>query len=236
VLRGDTRTTEPLAPPKGGLLSSLPELPEVLTAHVKLATVSLAGLIAVTFAGGLLVGMLVWRGQGRVDQTVTRRGVPAAASQEEATPATAGAPAAGAQAASTASARTETNAASATTAGGGLTTPEVKLPNPPPAETAVPATEAIVTPIATGAATDDDPAAKQPARRPTAALRAPRPRRPAAPPSAADTAPAAAKPVAAKPAARPAAAATSKPVATNAAPKPAPKSKPKSTWHDPFAD
>ncbi len=58
--RGNARPTDPVGRP-----AARSPLPAILTAHVRLATVNLAGLVALTFAGGLLVGMLVWRGQGR---------------------------------------------------------------------------------------------------------------------------------------------------------------------------
>ncbi|MEP6654056.1 MAG: hypothetical protein ABJA82_11905, partial [Myxococcales bacterium] len=73
--RGTSRVTEPVI--HRPTPSSFAVL---LTAHVKLATLNLAGLIALTFAGGLLVGMLVWRGQGRGEQPAGSRSLTTAAS------------------------------------------------------------------------------------------------------------------------------------------------------------
>jgi hypothetical protein len=213
--RNRARITEPVAP-----LGNGSSLPAVLTAQVKLATVNLAGLIAVTFAGGLFVGMMVWRGQTRTEPV------------------------------STAHVATTTNApaAVAVPAAPTPTTAPATANNTPPTPgvataAALGSTEAIVTPMPSEHAATDDAANanKLAAHRPTAALRAPRVRRPTPAPVVADTAAlfpkAAAKPQAPR-AAVPASAsgAAAKTVATNSPAKPAAKAKTKAAWHDPFAD
>jgi hypothetical protein len=200
------------------LLDATRTMPAVLAAHVKIATVSLAGLVAVTFAGGLLVGMLVWRGQGRpgADPVVSAAGeatAPASAvGQAAATRRPAG------------SVLPTTNMGAAGLGAGAAP----GMPRP----VAGAATEAIVTPIAVEA---PDTVPETPPRRAMAA--APRARRPVTTtPTVVDTAALFPKtPVAAKPAA-PAVSAAPKTVASNAPAKAAPKSKAKTAWHDPFAD
>jgi hypothetical protein len=228
-------------------------LPAVLTAHVKLATLSLAGLIAVTFAGGLFVGMVVGKGQGRAEP-------PAAARIGGSEPLTATAPA------------TPTPTVShvvgvAPGAATGSPTPAAAAPAVTPSAVSGAATSAAA-PVAPSEATvTPQPEAQPPeaardskAKKPGVALRPPRPRRPAVAgtATATDLPPAGGKLVVSKPttATKPAVAASkptvlaskptahsvvgpstaSKPMANNAAAKPAPKSKTKTTWHDPFAD
>lgn len=220
--------------------AALPAMPAVLAAQVKIATVSLAGLVAVTFAGGLLVGMLVWRGSGRSESPRVAGSVePASFAPVAKAPAIVPVPPAE---------RVQPTVVTTVPTVAVLPTNAV-----PAAAGAVPVraaapngatTEAIVTPIAAvaAAAADAPPTdAKPVARRAVASRQPPRVRRPpteadaeaqAAPPVAA----AAPKPAPVAPAAAPPAA--PKAVASNApAPKPvAPKAKPKTTWHDPFAD
>ncbi len=208
-------------------------LPAILTAHVKLATVSLAGLVAVTFAGGLFVGMLVWKGQSRGEPGLTGRA--ATAGTVPASARTAAIPTAGANIPPTTAG---TTTAGTTTAGTTVAMPGAANPGAPIPSGGPPA--AIVAPLAASPESAEPlAAAPKPVRRPAVIAR---PRRPAvAPaPTVADATALfpktpAAKPVAAKPAAT-AGGTASKPMANNAAPKPVVKSKPKTTWHDPFAD
>ncbi|MES1206409.1 MAG: hypothetical protein ABUS79_10770 [Pseudomonadota bacterium] len=206
--RNNARVTEPVMRGQASALS-VANLPVVLAAQVKIATLSLAGLIALTFAGGLFVGMLVWRGQGRTEAMTAARTSPAGTSAPPVAPA------------HTAPVQAPTPAAAA----------PASPANPVVAE---PAADSVVAPAAA-----DSEGVKQPARRlQTAAVRiAPRPRRPTpGPATLTDETAGAAKPAALKPGARPSVAPASKPVATNATAKPVAKSKAKPAWHDPFAD
>ena len=208
------RVTQPV-------LQASRQMPAVLAAHVKIATVSLAGLIAVTFAGGLLVGMLVWRGQGRAGVEPVAATAPTGAES--------GAPSTAPGLAGPAKVPTGVvMPVGATGLGAGAASGAPRGPAGPGI-----ATEAIVTPIAAEAAAAET-APPPPPRR--AMATAPRVRRPTPAPATTDTAalfpkaPTIAKPV------TPAPAAAAKTVASNAPTKAAPKSKAKTTWHDPFAD
>lgn len=236
-------------------------LPAVLTAHVKLATLSLAGLIAVTFAGGLFVGIQVGKGPGRAEPSPATHVVTS-------TPVPSPAPAPTTPANPTATTATTTTTGSAVPAApapaaspSGAASGAV-IPAAEPGA-AMPPSETVVAPLPepqpSEAASDS-----KPIRRSAAVVRAPRPRKTVASGTATDFPLPGPKVAAVKPTAHPApgattaskpmatsatskavATGTAKPVANNATGKPmannstakaAAKSKTKTTWHDPFAD
>jgi|GEM_PF-4773430 len=65
VVWNSARPTEPVA------FKSQASWLAALTVPIKVATLNLAGLIVLTFMGGLLVGMLVWRDQGRSEPPIS---------------------------------------------------------------------------------------------------------------------------------------------------------------------
>jgi hypothetical protein len=230
--RGQGSVTEPV-------IRSFSTMPFLLTAHIKIATLSLAGLIAVTFAGGLLVGMLVWKGQGRVDSATNSRMAPPAGSP--AAPAHPQPPGQVIVAGSSASPPRATEAAPVAASSGPVapaTGPVVPAMGPvvPAMEGSGSRTERATTPGASDSETETEAARTAGvSNRKSGGSRVMGARGPSPVAPTADAPASASKSLAPRPA-RPAPAVGSKPMATNAASKPAVKSKAKAAWHDPFAD
>ena len=201
------QTTDPI--PAGGL-------PAFMQATVKLAAPRFAGVVAVTFIGGLLIGRLVSKGP----TDVPRPPEPPVATAPAAPVVVPGTPPASSAVAPTAVAPAAPAA-----------------PAPTAATAPVGTTAPIVAPIAEekpveGIAANDDAAAKPLGRRPGPKARA---KKAATDVTAAeDMFPKQPKPAVA-PKAPSAASGPSKPMANNGA-KAGAKPKSKSTWHDPFAD
>jgi hypothetical protein len=214
------------------VIRSFSTMPFLLKAHIKIATVSLAGLIAVTFAGGLLVGMLVWKGQGRVESAVTPRAVtPVQVTGAVAQPPVPSVerPGQAVVAGSSATAPRPDEAASVAAAAG---------PTVPSAAAEVKKegrVQGANTPLAPDTESEQSTGAAGSNRRTVAVSRGVGTRGSAPIPPANDTA-SSSKPLVAKPVTRPAPSPGSKPIANNAAGKTAAKSKAKPAWHDPFAD
>ena len=145
-------------------------LPAVLTAHVKLATLSLAGLIAVTFAGGLFVGMVVGKGPGRAEpppatHVVTSAPVPAPAPTTAANPT--------ATTATTTTTGSAAPAAPAPAASPSVAASGAVIPAAEPGA-ALPPSEAVVAPLR-GSQPSEAESDSKPAKRPAAVVRASHP-------------------------------------------------------------
>ena len=243
--RANSRVTEPVIRVNRSSMSTVTTL---MQAHVKLATLNLAGLIGVTFLGGLFVGMLVWRGQGRSESTGTARVAAAPSASTVDLAAGSARPQAGSPNPAAVSALAGAAAAVvATPAGKG--TPEATGTIAPLAS----GSEPVVAPLPSPGAAEPDAPGISARKVPAASARlAARPRRPAPvasgslgstdAPAAVIASPGAKAPAAAagvptnQPAMRAATLTTSKPMAANAGNKPASKAKVKAAWHDPFAD